>query len=233
LCSRYAAAPCDDFWHWIVFNDRAIGDTPEYTRSVVLHELDHAADLERLLRVFESTNPRPTSPVPRRYRYPADVSEFSNWTDEWGQYINAFNTYMTQNLPADRHFQIYVNEYTRAEGGYTRWSDQERLDWFEFTFRHVPAGVPSSEPLTGEAEVLAAFASARPALQHEVVAKMQEIISEAIDPYRVWTNRDERNESRARALTLVTHFEPMITRMLQEHMTALTRDYLIRRLSNG
>ena len=223
----------DDFWHWIVFNDRAIGDTPEYTRSVVLHELDHAADLERLLRVFESTNPRPTSPVPRRYRYPADVIQFSSWTDEWGQYINAFNTYMTQNLPTGRHFQIYVNEYTRAEGGYTRWSDQERLDWFEFTFRNVPAGVPSSEPLTGEAEVLAAFAAARPALKNEVLAKMQEIVSEAIDPYREWTNRDERRESRARALTLVTHFEPMITRMLQEHMPALSRDYLIRQLSNG
>ena len=42
-----------DFWHWTVYNDRAIGETPEFTRTVIEHELEHAADYERDLRDFE------------------------------------------------------------------------------------------------------------------------------------------------------------------------------------
>jgi hypothetical protein len=43
----------NDFWHWTVYNDRAIGETPEFTRTVIEHELEHAADYERDLRDFE------------------------------------------------------------------------------------------------------------------------------------------------------------------------------------
>ena len=59
----------NDFWHWMVFSDRAIGETPEFTRTVIQHELQHAADYETDLRAFEATHP-PAG------QYPADRIRF-------------------------------------------------------------------------------------------------------------------------------------------------------------
>lgn len=78
----------DDFWSWMVFNDRAIGETPEFTRTVIQHELEHAADYEKDLQAFEATHPRPASVPPHQFGQPADEPIVRGWSGDWGKYIN-------------------------------------------------------------------------------------------------------------------------------------------------
>jgi hypothetical protein len=75
----------NDFWHWMVFNDRAIGETPEFTRTVIQHELEHAADFEKDLQVFETTRPRPAGTPPAAFGNPAEETTVRSFGGEWGR----------------------------------------------------------------------------------------------------------------------------------------------------
>ena len=150
-----------DFWHWIVFNDLSIGETPEFTRTVIQHELRHAADFEEDLKAFEIDHPRPTDPIPDRFRFPANASEVRAFQGPWGAYINDFIAFQKQRTRPERHFEIILEQRRQqtASGDPTfdRWSAAERAYWFQLVFRNLPPNVPSGTALPGEDEVLKVF----------------------------------------------------------------------------
>ena len=90
--------------------DRAIGETPEFTRTVIEHELEHAADYERDVRDFEKLNPRPTSAIPDRYFFDAEEATVRSWNDDWGKYINAFIAFQEKRTKPERHFEIILSQ---------------------------------------------------------------------------------------------------------------------------
>jgi hypothetical protein len=207
-----------DFWHWIVFNDAAIGETPEFTRTVIEHELEHAADLERELQAFERTHPRPTTDPPRQYGYPANSDTVQGWRDEWGQYINAFTAFRRGQTPASRHFEIVVGQRRGFSGPSTwgSWSAQERAYWFELAFNEVPPDVAAGTALPGEAEVVAAFTGANDALKAAAVERAYTILDAAVSQ-RADRPRAENEEKRARARTLIQHFDPIMDQVFTVH----------------
>ncbi len=209
----------NDFWHWTVYNDRAIGETPEFTRTVIEHELEHAADYERDLRDFEKLNPRPTSAIPDRYFFDAEEATVRSWNDDWGKYINAFIAFQEKRTKPERHFEIILSQRSRpaTPGGassFDRWSAGERLYWFDLAFHHLPPNVVSGTPIAGENEVLDAFRAADPALQRAVVLRAVEMIQAAMQPDPKLPAADVKH-ARLVARTLVQHFDPIIERVLR------------------
>jgi hypothetical protein len=218
-----------DPWHWIVFNDRAIGETPEFTRTVIQHELDHAADYERDLIAFETTHPRPTTTPPRAYGFPAEAATVHGWTDEWGLYINAFIAFQHGRVDPARHLAIIVAQHAGPDAA--RWSAQEHEYWFELVFRQLPPDVAADQPLAGEDVVLAGFAAAGPALQRAVVQRAYDAVREALDPDPLADPAVVR-AARANARTLVQHFAPIIERVRVDHLWGRPLASVLRQLSS-
>jgi hypothetical protein len=229
-----------DFWHWIVFNDQAIGETPEFTRTVIQHELQHAADYENDLRVFEAAHPRPTNPIPARFHFPAERSEIRDWkgTDPWGDYINDFIVFTKQRTAPDRHFQIILDQRKQktASGDPTfrHWSAAERAYWFQLVFHNLPPDVPSGTPLPGEDEALATFNRANGSLQMAAVERAFQAICQALHPPKTpKPDPEDIAQAIGSALTLAQHFDPIIERVLSDHMGSMGRSELIRLLKRG
>jgi len=225
-----------DFWHWTVYNDRAVGETPEFTRTVVQHELEHAADFEKDLITFEADHPRPQSPIPNQFTLPAEGAVVKGWTGDWGRYINDFIAFQEGHRDPARHFEIILGQrrQTTRTGAlsWDKWSAGERAYWFELIFHNLPPRVPRSSKLAGEDEVLSAFATADSALKLAVVLRAYDTINTALhpdqhaDPAAIAHLRDS-------AQTLVQHFDDIIARVLHEHFNDTTRDSLVSLLQRG
>lgn len=229
-----AVANRDDFWHWSVYNDQAIGETPEFTRTVIQHELEHAADYERDLREFEATHPRPTIPVPPRYGRPADGSEVEKFDGPWGVYINDFIKFQKTRIKPERHLDIVVGQRSQptAKGGvaWDAWSAAERAYWFELAFRNLPPDVAAGTPIASEAEVMSAYTQADPALRQAAVERAFNAVNGALCPDK-GEEPDEILRRRANARTLVQHFDAVIDDMLKDKMRGdMTRSILLRML---
>jgi hypothetical protein len=226
----------DDFWHWTVYNDRAVGETPEFTRTVVQHELEHAADFEKDLMKFEADHPRPQSPIPDQFTLPAEGAAVKSWTGDWGRYINDFIAFQEGSSDPARHFEIIRGQRrqtTRAgASSWDKWSAGERAYWFELIFHNLPARVPRSSKLAGEDEVLSAYATADSALKLAVIQRAFDTIHGALhpdphaDPAAIAHLRDS-------AQTLLLHFDDIIARVLHEHFYDTTRDSLVSLLQRG
>jgi hypothetical protein len=223
----------NDFWHWTVYNDRAIGETPEFTRTVIQHELEHAADFENDLRAFEAIHPRPASEPPDRYGPDAEATVVRGWNDQWGQYINAFIAFQESRTRPERHFEIILGQRRQITPGgapsWDRWSAAEREYWFELVFHNLPPDVPRSSPRPGEDEVLAAFGTAGPNLQLAAVQRAFDTINVALNPDKTAESADVA-QARAKARTLVQHFDPIVERVLSEHIRYTPRASLLNML---
>jgi hypothetical protein len=216
----------NDFWHWMVYNDRAIGDTPEFTRTVIQHELQHAADFENDLRGFEAIHPRPTSNPPAEFGRPAEESAVRAFGGEWGKYINDFIAFQETRTRPERHFEIILSQRREValSGGpsWDRWSAAERAYWFQLIFNNLPPDVVGGQPLPGEDEVLAAFHSGGPELKLAAVARAYDAIHAALCPDKD-VEPGEVAKKRANARTLVQHFDPIIEQALREGMQETPR----------
>lgn len=229
-----AVANRDDFWHWSVYNDQAIGETPEFTRTVIQHELEHAADYERDLREFEATHPRPTEPMPRKYGLPAEGSEVEKFDGPWGVYINDFIKFQKTRIKPERHLDIVVGQRSQptAKGGvaWDAWSAAERAYWFELAFRNLPPDVPAGTLIASEAEVAAAYKQADPALRQAAVERAFNAVTGALCPGK-GEDPDEVLRRRSNARTLVQHFDDIVNDMLKDRMRGdMTRGGLLRML---
>jgi hypothetical protein len=217
----------DTFWHWIVFNDAAIGETREFTRTVIQHELEHAADYETSYRIYEAAHPRPSSALPAAYIRPAEESTVRGWNDEWGRYINGFIAFHEGRSRPERHFEIIVGQRRGfVTGGpplWGSWSAQERVYWFEQAFNHLPPDVPAGTAIAGEADVIDAFNTADASLQDAALERAYGIVDASL--------RDPGSSGlRARARTLVEHFEIIVDRLIRAHPDLPPRPALIRAL---
>lgn len=225
-----------DFWHWTVYNDRAIGDTPEFTRTVVQHELEHAADFEKDLIKFEAGHPRPPGPIPAQFTLPAEGADVKGWTGDWGRYINDFIAFQEGHSDPARHFEIVLGQRRQTTrtgaSSWDMWSSGERAYWFELIFHNLPPRVPRSSKLPGEDEVLSAYASADSALKLAVVLRASDTISSALHPDK---HADQAAIAHLRdsAQTLVQHFDDIIARVLHDHFNDTTRDSLLSLLQRG
>jgi hypothetical protein len=225
----------NDFWHWMVFSDRAIGETPEFTRTVIQHELQHAADYETDLRAFEATHPRPASTPPIEFGFPADEGPVRAFGGEWGKYINDFIAFQESRTRPERHLEIILgqrHEVAPAGGpSWDRWSAAERAYWFQLVFNNLPPDVIGGSPLPGEDEVLAVFRNGGPALKLAAVARAYEAIDAALCPKKEGKPGEPKKEvepgeiakRRANARTLVQHFDPIIEQVLRERMQETPR----------
>lgn len=209
----------DDPWSWMVFTDRAIGETPAFTRTIIQHELEHAADLERDLVEFEKTNPRPTGSVPQSFKGPQEESVIRGEKDSpWGKYINDFIDFAEARTAPDRHLQIVIGQRRQktADGkwSWNEWSWGERAFWFQLVFTDLPPNVKSGSPVQGEDEVLTAFDKANSSLKRAAAERAFWTIQRAVcddtgDPVEV-------EKRRGPARTLVQHFEPIVKLAFEE-----------------
>ena len=215
----------DDFWSWMVFSDRAISETPAFTRTVIQHELEHAADYERDLVEFEKTNPRPTTTPPPRYSQPAEKSVITGWNDQWGKYINAFIAFSEGRTRPERHLEIVIGQaLQQAKGGglsVKQWSSGERAFWFQLAFQDLPPDVPAGTKVPGEEKVQQAFDSAGSSLQLAAVQRAYWSIKRAICETE-GKDADEIEKNRGPARTLVQHFDPIVKRAFAEHWPQMT-----------
>lgn len=220
----------DDFWAWIVFTDRAIGETPAFTRTVIQHELEHAADYEKDLREFELTHPRPASIPPPQFGRPAEESTVRGFGGEWGKYINDFIAFSEGRTRPERHLEIILGQRRQeAVGGgrsWERWSAGERAYWFQLVFHNLPPDVARSSPLPGEDQVLEAFNSAGPDLQLAAIERGYKTIQSALCPDKTVEDL-EIEKRRANARTLVQHFDVIMERILDEQMRNTPRSILL------
>jgi hypothetical protein len=210
-----------DFWHWIVFNDQAIGETPEFTRTVIQHELEHAADYEKDLQDFEKTHPRPTTSPPPEFGRPAEETAVRSFSGAWGKYINEFIEFQKLRTRPERHLEIILEQRRQtAPGGgssWDRWSAGERAYWFQLVFHNLPPDIKAGSPVAGETEVLNAFRLADPNLQLAAVERAYDTIKAAMCPAKN-ANLSDIAAARANARTLIQHFNPIIERVLREKM---------------
>jgi len=226
----------NDFWHWTVYNDRAIGETPEFTRTVVQHELEHAADFEKDLTRFEADHPRPKSGIPDQFMRPAEGADVKSWTGDWGRYINEFIDFQESHRDPARHFDIILGQRRQITPGggasWDKWSGGERAYWFELIFHNLPPRVPRGSKLTGEDEVLSAFVSADSALKRAAVQRAIDTIDGALrpDPH---ADPDSVAHLRDSAITLLQHFDEIIARVIDEHYPAANREVLVNLLERG
>ncbi len=220
----------DDFWHWTVYNDRAIGETPEFTRTVIQHELEHAADYERDLRAFEALHPRPASDPPPEFGRPAEASTVRGWSGVWGKYINDFIAFTEGRTRPERHLEIILGQRTQdAPGGgrsWERWSAGERAYWFELVFHNLPPDVAAGSPVPGEDQVIEAFNTAGSELKLAAIERAYNTIQSALCPDKS-VKADEIARRRANARTLVQHFDPIIRRVLSDQMRDTARSTVV------
>ena len=223
----------DDFWHWMVFNDQAIGETPEFTRTVIQHELEHAADFENDLRAFEAIHPRPNSKPPDAFGLPAEETVVRSFSGEWGKYINDFIDFQKSRTRPERHLEIVLGQRRqtapRGQASWNLWSAGERAYWFQLVFHNLPPDVKRGSPLSGEDEVLATFRGADPDLKLAAVERAYDTIKAAICPEKN-AKLPEIVAARANARTLVQHFDPIIERVLHEQMRDTPRETVLNQL---
>jgi hypothetical protein len=239
-----------DPWHWSVYNDQSIGETPEFTRTVIQHELEHAADYEKLLREFEKTRPPPKDPFPDKFSHPAEASDIAQWTGPWGVYINDFTAFTKTRIDPARHLEIIVGQRNQLDkrGGrsWNKWSAAERAYWFELAFHHLPPDVPAGTPIASEPEIMAAFTQSNDALKRAAIDRAADTIRNAICPWPK-PNPDplaktppkplpkpdpaEVDRLRKNAKTLVRHFPDIIREVLDDRMNGAKRDDVLRLLS--
>ena len=226
----------DDFWSWMVFSDRAIGETPDFTRTVIQHELEHAADLEKDLVAFEATRPRPTSAVPPALRGPQEASVIRSSTGDWGKYINDFIDFSEKRTPPERHLEIVLNQRRQKakDGGssFEKWSAGERAFWFQLIFTDLPPDVPSGTKVPGEDQVMEAFSAADPALQMAAVERAFWSLQQAICGTK-GLKPDEIQKKRAVAKTLVRHFKDIINRVFIEFWPHMEAGVALNLLASG
>jgi len=215
----------DDFWDWMVFSDRAISETPAFTRTVIQHELEHAADYERDLLEFEKTNPRPSTTPPPRYSQPAEKSVITGWTDEWGKYINDFIAFSEGRTRPERHLEIVIGQAIReAKGGgqsIKQWSWGERAYWFQLAFQDLPPDVPAGTKIPGVELVQRAFDNAGSSLQLAAVQRAYWLLKRSICQTD-GMDAAEVEKVRGPARTLVQHFDSIVKRAFTEHWPHMT-----------
>lgn len=223
--SHLAVVNRNDFWSWMVFTDRAISETPEFTRTVIQHELEHAADLEQNLVEFGKTNPRPTTTPPTRYSQPAEKSLIKSWSDVWGKYINDFIVFHEGHTRPERHLEIVIGQALQeAKGGgpsVKHWSSGEKAFWFQLAFQDLPPDVPAGTKVPGEEKVLQAFDSAGSSLKLAAAQRAYWVIKRAICETK-GLDAAEIEENRGPARTLVQHFDPIVKRAFAEHWPHMT-----------
>jgi hypothetical protein len=220
----------DNFWLWIVFNDRAIGETPEFTRTVIQHELEHAADYWKDLKDFEVTNPRPASTPPHEFMVPAEEDAVANFGGEWGKYINDFIAYRKKTEKPERHMEIILHQRTQklADGSasWDRWSAGERAYWFQLVMNNLPADVGKDAVLPGEDQVLAAYRSASGALKLAAVERAYTAIKRALCPPKE-VHPPAEESLRANARTLIQHFDPIMKDLFANYFDNTTRSEVL------
>src|SRR4030095_12196083 len=196
---------------WIVFTDRAILQTPEFTRSIMMHELRHAADQWTLFQAFQRDHgpppPRPADPAQCR---PFTTGQVVIGTDPWDQYVGEFIRYHDNRVAPGRHLEITAME---QQEDFARWSAREQADWVESMFANLPGDIPPDVSLPGEQAVLSTFAGASTALRRVIVHAAANVFRMALHPPVQWDvpeNAAEQRENRARARTLLGHFAPIV-----------------------
>ena len=215
----------NDFWHWIVFNDRAIGETPEFTRTVIQHELAHAADFETDLRAFEADHKRPAGDPPEQFTRPAEESAVRNFSGDWGKYINEFIAFQKSRTRPERHLEIILEQRTQTapSGGrsWDRWSAGERAYWFQLAMQNLPPDVDKNTPVPGEDQVLDAFRTGGPSLRLAAVDRAYRVIRRALCPEKA-VEAAEVAALRANARTLVQHFKPIMDQLFADQLAQTT-----------
>jgi hypothetical protein len=219
----------NNFWRWMMFNDIVIGQTPEYTRSVIYHEMEHAADILRSLQQFEAAHgpaPAPPPDISARCR-PINEGVRQGWTDPWGQYVNNFVNFYNGSLPPNRHLQIVVNQ---AAMGIDRWSNDEKIQWVRNLLTYVPGDLAAADTLTGEAEVMRLYtqgdAHLREVMIDEFTATFNDISRLERDmggggfgaaTTSLAEQRQQLEQMRARGRTILNHFAPIVTEVIRLH----------------
>jgi hypothetical protein len=129
-------------WRWIEFHEEAILETEEWTRGLILHELQHAGDM---VTAYGEWSARP--PTGREL-----------WLDHW-------RSWMRQR--PERHVGIY-----EAQAGGRRfeaWSDDEKLEWITGVLGNVPENQGSGASFPGRARLNRYYGEVRGSPQGQAV----------------------------------------------------------------
>ena len=230
----------DNFWRWILFNDNAIHQTPDYTRSIIIHELQHAADIKQSLDQFQSeigVPPPPPSDFSGRCR-PINEGVRQGWQDPWGRHVNTFIEFYERDLSNTRHLKIVVGQ---RDVNIDDWSAAEKIQWIRSILDHIPEDFPSDGRLPGETEVLALYGSSNEILQEAIVSEFAAFFNDIFTAERnlgsgsgrlsldedtpaatrpgtsVEAQRRELTILRRRGRIVLNRFSPILDRVVTEH----------------
>jgi hypothetical protein len=209
----------NNFWEWTVWTDRAIGETPEFTRTVIEHELEHAADYKKDFDAFQTIHPPPAGSPPKEFTLPAEESAVRQFGGDWGKYINDFVDFQKAREKPERHLEIILGQRTQAAPGggpsFNQWSAGERAYWFQLVMDNLPPDVNRGTPVPGEDQVLDAFNTAGATLQLAAIERAYTTLRRAICP-PAKSDPADIEKWRANARTLVQHFDPIMDALFKD-----------------
>jgi hypothetical protein len=129
-------------WRWIEFHEEAIMETEEWTRGLIIHELQHAGDMVTAYRQWSARPP----------------TGREQWLDYWGSWMRR---------QPERHVGIY--EAQAGERRFEAWSDDEKLEWITGVLGNVPDSRPSGSSFPGSARIHSYYGGIRGSRQGQAV----------------------------------------------------------------
>lgn len=189
----------EDVWKWIAVNRTIIAQTPAFTRTVLNHELQHAADIAAAAAKFKQTNgPAPAAPADAcRPGYKATES------DPFGKYVLEFHKFREAGASPSRHLEIYASS---AAKDFQHFTPEEKLSWFTSMITEVPPDVRLSDPLPTEPLVASMYTNPLP-YEASMRVKFEAKLFDAVRTFIYGTNGKGVNLGKAR--TLLSHFNPV------------------------
>jgi hypothetical protein len=174
---RWAFREPDDYWRWIEFRAGFIGETEAYTRSAILHELQHCADLERDRQHFLQ-GPEPHT------------------EDHFVYYVR------THSGTRERHTEIYAQQAT--DTAFAEWQSGDRLDWLSGVLTELPLQVSRDQRLPIEHRIERFYQEAAPADRSAIMREFIAATSESIRQSH--GNEDALRILYGRTRTILDHF---------------------------